>query len=63
MNEQATPSAGQRIATLRQFFQSRRAANGVGGARGRGNDAWAPTLWPDTEWSDTLCEAPADENG
>ena len=50
IEQPATPSAGQRIASLRQFFRSRRADNGQ--ARGEGN-RFEPTQWPETEWSDT----------
>ena len=59
MIEQPNLSAGQRIASLRQFFRSRRDSSGV--QRGPGND-FEPTLWPQTEWSDTRLDEPLAEN-
>lgn len=63
MNEHVSPSAGQRIASLRQYFQSRRghardphfsAASGDPAMRsGAASEAWLPTEWPETQWSDT----------
>lgn len=50
IEQPANLSAAQRIASLRQFFRSRRADSGqASGERG----GFEPTLWPETEWSDT----------
>ena len=50
IEQPATLSAGQRIASLRQFFRSRRADNG----HGSGEDSGLETAqWAETEWSET----------
>lgn len=59
IEQRETTSAGQRIANLRQFFRSRR-GDGQAGATGDGS-GFEPTLWPETEWSDT-CFDPFGEN-
>ena len=63
MNEPRSLSTGERIATLRQFFRSRRGSADALGMPGGTGDNWAPTLWPETEWSDTRFELDASENG
>ena len=60
IEQPTTLSAGQRIASLRQFFQSRR-GDGLASATGE-RSGFEPTLWPETEWSDT-CFDPFGENG
>ena len=59
IEQPANLSAGQRIASLRQFFRSRR--NSSGAQPGAGND-FEPTLWPETEWSDTCFDPSLAEN-
>jgi hypothetical protein len=62
IEQPATLSAGQRIASLRQFFRSRRADAQVSGmGRGAGN-GFEPTQWPETEWSDTRFDEPSAQN-
>ena len=55
MIEQGSLSAGERIATLRQFFRSRRSTDP--GTDSRASGEWEATLWPQTEWSDTQFDA------
>jgi hypothetical protein len=61
MIDSVSLSTGQRIATLRQFFRSRR-ADPMADARGGAGSEWEPTHWPETEWSDTQFDAPTAEN-
>lgn len=60
MIEQGFLSASERIATLRQYFRSRRDVDAVTGTRA--NSEWEATQWPQTEWSDTLFDVPFAEN-
>ncbi len=62
IEQSGTPSAGQRIASLRQFFRSRRADSQAGDPRRGAGNEFEPTLWPETEWSDTRFDAPSAEN-
>jgi hypothetical protein len=62
MIEPGSLSAGQRIATLRQFFRSRHADKPAADARARVGGEWEPTCWPETEWSDTQFDASTAEN-
>ena len=59
MNEQTSPSTGQRIATLRQFFRSRQVGAAARHPRAFSGDAWEATQWPDTQWSDTCLDPQA----
>ena len=58
IEQPANLSAGQRIASLRQFFRSRRDSSVQRGADGD----FESTMWPETEWSDTRFDAPLLEN-
>ena len=62
IEQPSTPSAGQRIASLRQFFSSRRADSQASGSQCGTGTGFEPTQWPLTEWSDTRFDGPFTEN-
>lgn len=62
IEQPGTPSAGKRIASLRQFFRSRRTDSEASGPRSGAGADFEPTQWPETEWSDTRFDGPFAEN-
>jgi hypothetical protein len=68
MFEQGSLSTSERIATLRQYFRSRRADNPLADARVEGAYAAGSgtglesTSWPETQWSDTQFDPATAEN-
>ena len=62
MNEHVPLPTVERIATLRQFFRSRRSALSWLNDPTAAGRAWEATQWPQTEWSDTLLDRQTPEN-
>ena len=62
MNQQASLSTGQRIATLRQFFRSRRGSELALNGHAQTGEGREATQWPQTEWSDTQLDLQVSEN-